>query len=215
MYTEKMNKTKPLLRGHFHQAMFFVALGACLPLLIRCHTLIEKVAVGIYSLCALSMFGISTIYHRINWSPEKRLLWKKLDHCGIYLMIAGTFTPLALLALSDSSRFKLLLTIWTVTFIGILQSLFFVNLPKYISAGIYLIAGYLILPYLKEIGSELGLQSVWLIVGGGVVYSLGAFCYAFKRPVLNPQVFSYHEIFHLFVNAGAALHFCLVNSLIR
>ncbi len=215
VYTQNMITKKPLLRGHFHQAMFFVALGACLPLLIRCQTLTEKISIGVYSLCALSMFGISAIYHRINWSPEKRLLWKKLDHCGIYLMIAGTFTPLAVLALSDTSRFRLLLTIWLVTLAGIFQSLFFVNLPKYISATIYLVAGYLILPYLSEIKNVLGVESIWLIIAGGVVYSIGAICYALKRPVLNPKIFSYHEIFHLFVNAGAILHFCLVNSLVH
>lgn len=206
---------KPLLRGHFHQAMFFIALGAGIPLILRCETKAQFVSVTIYIICALLMFGISTIYHRVNWTPEKRLLWKKLDHAGIYFMIAGTFTPIATLGLNDESAFKLLATIWTVTFIGIIQSLFFVNLPKMISASIYLIAGYLVLPYLSEIKSNIGSLNVWLIASGGIIYSLGAFCYGLKRPVLNPRVFSYHEIFHLFVNLGAALHFSVINGLIH
>lgn len=206
---------KPLLRGHFHQAMFFVVLGACVPLIVRCTTGAQMVAVTIYSVCALIMFGVSTIYHRINWSPRQRLLWKKLDHAGIYLMIAGTFTPVAVLALSEESSLKLLVTIWTVALIGILQSLFFVNLPKILSACLYLIVGYLILPYLSEIKSTIGIKNIGFIIAGGVSYSIGALCYGLKRPFLNPKVFSYHEVFHLFVNLGAVFHFFVINSLIE
>src|SRR5665647_2509646 len=140
--------TKPLLRGHFHQAMFFIALGACLPLIMRCETNLERVAILIYSICALTMFGVSSLYHRVTWTTEQRSLWKKLDHAGIYLMIAGTFTPIALLGLEAASGKKLFITIWSVALIGILQSIFFVNLPKMVSAVIYLVAGYMILPYL-------------------------------------------------------------------
>lgn len=205
---------KPLLRGHFHQAMFFIALGACLTLLLKCESNRKLIAIGIYTVCSLLMFGISTLYHRVNWTPEKRLLWKKLDHAGIYLMIAGTFTPVALLGLAENESTKLLLTIWVVTVVGILQSIFFVNLPKYVSALIYLIAGYLILPYLGELKQSIGPQNMWLIVAGGLTYSVGAICYGLKRPVLNPKIFSYHEIFHLFVNGGATLHFLMIQSLV-
>ena len=206
---------KPVLRGHFHQAMFFVVVGAGFPLIFRCHNFRETVSITIYVTCALAMFGISSLYHRITWTPEKRLVWKKLDHAGIYLMIAGGFTPIAALALSPESGKALLLTIWIVTFVGILQSIFFVNLPKYVSALIYVIAGYLILPYLGEIQTNLGSYNVFLIILGGVAYSLGAISYGLKRPVLNPKVFSYHEIFHIFVNIGAIIHFIVINSLIK
>lgn len=206
---------KPVLRGHFHQGMFFIFFGAGLPLIFRCHNLEERVAISVYVACALLMFGISTVYHRITWTPEKRLFWKKLDHAGIYLMIAGSFTPIAALALNKDSGKVLLATIWSVAFVGILQSIFFVNLPKYISALFYLIAGYLILPYLGEIRENLGSTNVFLIILGGIVYSLGAISYGFKRPVLSPKYFSYHEIFHVFVNIAAAIHFIVISSLIK
>lgn len=106
--------TKPLLRGHFHQAMFFIMLGACVPLLFRCETALQTLSVFVYTFCMLGMFGVSAIYHRKNWDPEKRVLWKKLDHSGIFLMIAGTFTPVALLGLHPESGEKLLLMIWIV-----------------------------------------------------------------------------------------------------
>ena len=205
---------KPLLRGHFHQAMFFIAFGACLPLLMRCESLIQYLSIGAYTICALLMFGISTLYHRINWSVEKRLFWRKLDHCGIYFMIAGTFTPIAALALQPEISKTLLLTIWIVAGFGIIQSLFFVNVPKFVSALLYIITGYLILPYFSELIASIGTAKAMTLLMGGILYTIGAVCYALKRPVLNPKVFSYHEVFHLFVNLGATLHFSVINSLI-
>ncbi len=211
MYNSPM---KPLLRGHFHQAMFFIILGAGLTLILKCDNTTEFLAIGAYVLCALLMFGISALYHRINWIPEKRLLWRKLDHCGIYLMIAGTFTPVATFALPPESTKTLLITIWLVAAFGTLQSLFFVNLPKFVNAIFYLVMGYLILPYLSDLTQRIGDKLTWTLIAGGLLYTIGAICYALKRPVLNPKVFSYHEVFHLFVNLGAALHFSVINSLV-
>jgi hemolysin III len=208
-------KEKPLLRGHFHQAMFFVALGACLPLIFKSEGQLERWAALIYSGGVLAMFGISSLYHRVTWSPERRALWKKLDHAAIYLMIAGTFTPVALLGLEPAAGKTLLLTIWAVAMVGVIQSIFFVNLPKMVSAAIYLVAGYLIVPYMGELYHSLGIINLWLIIAGGIAYSVGALSYGLKRPVLNPKIFSYHEVFHLFVNLGAILHFIVIYSLIR
>jgi hemolysin III len=207
--------TKPLLRGHFHQGMFFVGLGALIPLLFRTHSLNEFIAILIYAVCGLTMFGVSTLYHRVTWSQERRLLWKKMDHAGIYLMIAGSFTPIALLALPESSGKILLAIIWGVAAVGILQSIFFVNVPKYVSSIIYLIAGYLIVPYIGELKISLGILNVWLMFLGGIAYSIGAICYALKWPQFNPKYFGYHEVFHIFVNIGAIFHFFVISSLIN
>lgn len=206
---------KPLLRGHFHQAMFFIALGGLIPLLLRCHNKLEYIAISIYSLCALAMFGISSLYHRIHWNPKQRLLWKKLDHAGIYLMIAGSVTPIALLGLGNPSSQKILFIFWGIALLGILQSLFFVNMPKLLSAFFYLVAGYMITPYLTEINQQIGSQNILFIILGGICYSLGALCYGFKWPKLVPHVLGYHEVFHLFVNFGAAFHFLVIHSLIH
>lgn len=206
--------TKPYLRGHFHQAMFFVALGACVPLILKSNSAIEYIAMLVYTFGILSMFGVSSIYHRITWNPEQRAFMKKLDHAAIYLMIAGTCTPIALLALKDQSQKVFLITIWIITFAGIIQSLFFVNLPKIASAILYLIAGYVVTPYIGEINSAIGSFNVGLIVAGGVIYSLGAICYGFKWPKLKPHMFGYHELFHVFVSIAAIFHFFVINSLL-
>ncbi len=209
-----MTPTKPALRGHFHQAMFFVALGAGVPLVYNSQGFSTRVSVSLYVVCALLTFGISALYHRITWSTDARAIWKKLDHAGIYLMIAGTFTPVAMLGLSAASARNCLMTIWIVALAGIVQSIFFVNIPKIFSALIYLVAGYLIVPYMGELQQTLGSGNVWLLVAGGVTYTLGALCYALKRPVLDPRYFGYHEVFHVLVNAGAILHFFVINDLI-
>jgi hemolysin III len=209
-----MTPMKPALRGHFHQAMFFVVLGAGVPLIYNSQGLSTRVSVGLYVVCALLTFGISALYHRITWSPEKRAIWRKLDHAGIYLMIAGTFTPVAMLGLSAASARDCLATIWVVALAGIIQSVFFVNIPKIFSAVIYLVAGYLIVPYMGELQQSIGSANVWLLVAGGVAYTLGALCYALKRPVLDPRYFGYHEVFHVLVNAGAILHFFVINDLV-
>ena len=208
-----MTPTKPALRGHFHQAMFFVVLGAGVPLIYNSPGFAARASVSVYVVCALLTFGISALYHRITWSPGTRAIWRKLDHAGIYLMIAGTFTPVAVLGLSAASARNCLLTIWIVALAGILQSIFFVNIPKVFSAVIYLVAGYLIVPYMAELQQSIGSAKVWLLVAGGVAYTLGALCYALKRPVLDPRWFGYHEVFHLLVNAGAILHFFVINDL--
>ncbi len=209
-----MTPTKPALRGHFHQAMFFVVLGAGVPLLYNSQGLSTRVSVSVYVVCALLTFGISTLYHRITWSTDARAIWRKLDHAGIYLMIAGTFTPVAMLGLGAASAQNCLMTIWVVALAGIIQSVFFVNIPKIFSALLYLGAGYLIVPYMEEVQQTIGSANVWLLVAGGVAYTLGALCYGLKRPVLDPRYFGYHELFHVLVNAGAILHLFVINDLV-
>ena len=171
-------------------------------------------SVSVYVVCALLTFGISALYHRITWSTDARAIWRKLDHAGIYLMIAGTFTPVAMLGLSAASARDCLMTIWIVALAGIIQSVFFVNIPKIFSAVLYLVAGYLIVPYMGELQQTIGSANVWILVAGGVAYTLGALCYGLKRPVLDPRYFGYHELFHVLVNAGAILHFFVINDLV-
>lgn len=208
-----MKVEKPLLRGHFHQAMFFVSLGAALLLIAKSDSRIEYISTIVYSIALLVMFGISALYHRITWNPTERFLMKRLDHAGIYLMIAGCFTPICLLALPENSGMPLLTLIWIVAFIGIIQSIFFVNISKMYSAILYLIMGYMIVPYFPELTAHIGFINLSLLIGGGIAYSIGAISYGLKRPVFKPLVFGYHEFFHVMVSVGAILHFILIYSI--
>ena len=205
---------KPLLRGHFHQAFFFVTLGACGFLIAKAQTGRDYLALIIYSISLLLMFGISALYHRITWqNPEHRLLMKKLDHSAIYILIAGTFMPLALKGFEWNTALKLILIMWSVALFGIIQSIFFVKLPKFVSSLLYLFMGYFMVPYFPDLMDTLGSTRMWIFISGGIVYSLGALSYGLKYPKLSPTYFSYHEIFHILVCIGAIIHFLVLYSL--
>lgn len=207
--------TKPLLRGHSHQAAFFIAIGACSVLLLNAHGMRTMVAALIYSLSLIGLFGISTLYHRPTWHPHQRMLMRRMDHAAIYILIAGTSTPICLLALSPIAGVKLLQLVWCSALFGIIQSLFWVTAPKWLSSVLYVTVGCLVIPYLPELKAALSMNDVWLILAGGVVYIIGAIIYALKRPNPNPSIFGYHEIFHLLVIAGAAFHFLVIYKLIK
>jgi len=207
---ENKVKTKPLLRGHFHQAFFFISLGASILLLLKCKSEHEFIPVLVYSIALLIMFGVSALYHRIHWEPAPRYFMKRLDHAGIYIMIAGSFTPITLLIMNAEDGPKLLLRVWIFGIVGILQSIFFLNLPKIVSALLYIVMGFLVLPYFKDLLVILGTLKLSLLIGGGLAYTLGAIVYGLKKPAFIPHIFGYHEFFHVMVCLGAVFHFALI-----
>lgn len=206
---------KPLLRGHFHQAAFFFALGACAMLLDKTRGWLQIGAILVYSLSLSGLFGISALYHRPQWSPRMRMWMRRLDHAAIFILIAGTCTPLFLLGIPSDSGKKLLMIVWIAASIGILQSLFWTNAPKWLAALLYVIVGWLAVPYLPELKASLGVLSTTLILAGGIIYTLGAIVYALKRPNPFPKTFGYHEIFHVMVVIAAFTHFIVINGILN
>lgn len=211
-----MNQTllQPRFRGVMHHIMFFVSLVACVPLIFKSTNSVEITSTIVYSIGLLSMFGFSALYHRRRSTIKVKKFLRKLDHSGIFLMIAGTFTPICLLALPVESGIKLLTIIWVVAFIGILQSVFFGNIHRILRASIYLVAGYVALPFISIIFMSLSMSKIILVIAGGIIYSVGAFAYGFKFPKLNPDVFGFHEVFHLLVVIAAIMHFIVIYNLI-
>ena len=209
-----INYQKPLLRGVTHLAMFFISFIACGFLIYYSNTILEITANSVYSIGLCTMFGISALYHRLSCSIKTKLLLRKLDHCGIFIMIAGSFTPICLLALPSDSGNKLLIIVWSLAFIGIIQSIFLTRIHRWLRASLYLIIGYMALPFIKVIYLSLSLYKLVLIGAGGAVYSLGAIGYGLKFPKLNPEIFGFHEMFHLLVVIAAILHFIVIYSLI-
>ncbi|MDZ4675940.1 MAG: hemolysin III family protein [Oligoflexia bacterium] len=210
-----MHSKKPLLRGYLHQEAFFVALGACVLLIAKSSNQTSLLASLIYSLCLLLLFGISTVYHRPHWNPKGRALMKRFDHSAIFLLIAGTFTPICLLALSEKDGSQLLIVIWSAALLGIIQSIFWIKAPKWFTALFYVIMGWIAIPYFHEMQLTLGINNMLLVASGGVVYTVGAVFYAMKKPNFVPGVFGYHELFHLFTIIGVILHFIVVYRLIN
>ena len=209
-----MGKVKPILRGWSHQAMFFVAIGACSLLIAKSINRVQYLSTIIYSFGLLSMLGVSAFYHRIHWGPRQRDILGRLDHCAIYIMIAGTCTPITLLVLNGDSGQTMLISIWIVAAVGIFKSIFFPNLHEMISAIIYLIPGYMITPYVSELLPKLGFSNIALLFIGGILYTIGAICYGMKWPGRNAKWFGYHEFFHLLVCIAATMHFIIIYSII-
>ena len=212
--TKHNEPLKPLLRGHFHQEAFYFSLGACAMLLVKSSTMRELVALIIYCISLTSLFGISALYHRINWQPNTRMWMRRIDHAAIYILIAGTSTPIFLLGLQGDAGLKVLTFIWGAAILGIIKSAIWVKAPKWLAAALYIGAGWMAVPYLDDLRAMMGDLNVLLILLGGVIYSLGAVIYAMKRPNPAPHVFGYHEIFHLLVIVAATLHFIVITRLV-
>ena len=205
----------PRLRGYFHQEAFFVALGACILLIARCSTPTALIECLIYTFGLLILLGTSALYHRVYWPPRTRKILKQADHSAIYLLIAGTTTPVCGLALSPHDGRKLLTLVWIAALIGILKSAFWENAPKPLSAALYVVVGWLAVPYLTELARGLGPTNFSMLVAGGLAYTVGALVYAVRRPNLRPDLFGYHELFHLLTIVGAALHFAVIYQLVK
>jgi hemolysin III len=206
---------KPLLRGVLHQEAAWFALGAGSVLISMSHTVEAAIAAAIYSLSLVFQFAVSGIYHRVQWTTERaRFLMRRADHSAIFVLIAGTYTPISLLGLAEAEGHKLLATIWIGAAVGVLLSLFWVRAPKALVAVIAVILGWTIVPYFAETRRLLG-GDTWVVLAGGIAYTLGAIVYAAKRPNPYPRVFGYHEVFHVLTIIGAVLHFAVVLRIVR
>ncbi len=209
MSTETPAPVKPLLRGVSHQVACAVALVAGALLTRRAPEGDVRRAVMVYTASLATLFGVSALYHRPTWRPRARQWMRRLDHAAIFVLIAGTYTPLSL-ALSPEHRATLLSVVWGGALAGVLQSVLWVTAPKPLIAVIYVVLGWSIAPYVGEVRAGVGATPLALILTGGVAYSVGALVYAKKRPDPAPAVFGYHEVFHALVVVAAALHFAAV-----
>lgn len=205
---------KPLLRGVSHQAAAFVALGAGAVLVALAPSQSARLAALVYGLSLVAMFGVSALYHRPTWSPAARARMRRLDHATIFLLIAGTFTPFAVLGLQGTQTTTLLAIAWGGALLGLLQALFWVHAPKPLTALLYLAMGWAISPYFGELRAALGMPPLLLLLAGGVAYSLGAGVYALRRPDPFPRTFGYHEVFHALVIVASVCHFIAVLGLV-
>lgn len=205
---------KPLLRGHFHQAAFFYSLGICTIMILQAQSNLALISAIIYSISLCGLFGISALYHRPQWSPNARQWLRRIDHAAIYILIAGSATPICLMALTPEIGQKILLMIWPGVILGILQSLFWIKAPKWVATIFYLLVGFSVVPYFPELYSALGFNKIALILMGGFCYTVGALVYALKFPNPIPKYFGYHEIFHILVIVASAFHFYVIFKLV-
>ena len=201
---------KPRLRGVSHQWAFFVSLGAGAALVLAASGPRAVIAMSIYAFSLSAMLGTSALYHRVTWTPEVRRWMRRLDHTMIFVFIAGTYTPFALLVMHGTLAKLVLIVVWATAAAGIVLNLVWISAPYWFSVVVYLSTGWVAIVTLPQLWDEIGPVGVGLIALGGALYSAGAVVYARRKPDPRPQVFGYHEIFHILVIAAAAVQYAAV-----
>ena len=205
-----MDAVRPRLRGVLHQYAFFVSVVCGALLVLGASGAGERVSAVVFAAALATMFGVSALYHRITWRPGPRRWMRRLDHAAIYLLIAGTYTPFALLALSGAWRWTVLAVVWGGALAAIVLKLAWVDAPKWVAAGIALALGWIGVVVLPQLWDHAGVAGILLLAAGGVLYTGGAIVYALGRPDPYPAVFGYHELFHALVIAAAACQYAAV-----
>ena len=205
---------KPRLRGVFHQYAFYVAVVAGGVLVAVSDSGRELLATWIYAAALAAMFGVSALYHRVDWkSPRVRTWMRRLDHSTILLLIAGTYTPFALLAFEGRLADVILVVVWAGAGAGLVLNLLWVDAPTWVTAIVFIALGWVGAVAVPEL-LEFGVAPAALVFAGGALYTVGALAYAFKRPNPVPHVFGYHELFHLLVVGAAITHFVAIAAFV-
>lgn len=168
----------------------------------------------IYGLSLILMFSASASYHLVKAEPTIIRRLRKFDHSAIYILIAGSYTPICILKFTGFWSFGLLAIIWTMAVSGVIVKLFVIKAPRWVTAGIYLVMGWLSIMAVQEMIRALTPFSLWALVIGGLLYSVGAVIYILKKPDPIPDIFGFHEVWHIFVLLGAYAHFAAIFGLI-
>ncbi len=202
---------KPRLRGVSHQWAFAASLVAGVALVLQAGSERAQIATLIYALSVSALFGTSALYHRVNWRTPRVSRWmRRVDHTMIFVLIAGSYTPFALIVLHGSLGAVILVAVWAAAGAGAVFKLVWIDAPGWLIAACYITVGWIAVIAVPELASRLGVVPVGALALGGVLYTSGAIIYARKRPDPRPAVFGYHEIFHLLVVLAAGLQYAVV-----
>lgn len=195
---------RPRLRGFLHLYAFLVSLPLGVGLVLAAPTAKAAAAIAIYAASVSGLLGASALYHRIIWSPARRSQLRRLDHAMISVLIAGSYTPWALLVLDGALAETILVVVWLGALAGIALALFWIDAPKPLTASIYAAIGLPTAASLPELGEKLPSLGVALLLAAGILSALGAAVYALRRPDPVPATFGYHEVYHALTVAALA-----------
>nr|WP_312169162.1 hemolysin III family protein [Microbacterium sp.] len=205
---------RPTWRGWIHAGTFPVAIIAGVLLIIFAQGGAAKWAAAVFMATSLLLFGNSALYHRFDWSPRVKVILKRIDHANILLLIAGTYTPLAVLALPPGKGALLLVLVWSGALLGILFRVFWINAPRWLYVALYLLLGWAAVMYMADLLAA-NVAMMILVIVGGLLYTGGAIVYAVKKPNPWPGHFGFHEIFHVCTVLAFLCHWtaCLLIAL--
>jgi hemolysin III len=200
---------RPRLRGALHQAGFIAAVAVGVAFVVSADGR-DVAPAAVFAASAAVMLGVSTLYHRVTWSPRVRPWMRRADHAGIYLLIAGTYTPVGLLSMHGTLQRVMLAVVWSGAGAAILTKLCWVSSPKWLSAVFGLTLGWVGVIALPQLEHSAGPGAVALLGAGGLAYSAGAIVYARRKPDLFPTVFGYHELFHALTLVALACQYIAI-----
>jgi hemolysin III len=198
---------KPKLRGWIHAGVSPFVLAAVIVLVALSPTSAARWANIVFGISAVLLFGISAVYHRGTWSPRTAAALRRMDHTNIFLIIAGSYTPLAVLLLPAATAKLLLIIVWSGALVGLLMRVFWLGAPRWLYVPIYVALGWVAVAFLPQFWRSGGPAVVWLVVAGGLAYTVGAVVYGLKKPNPSPRWFGFHEIFHALTVAGFTCHY--------
>ena len=205
-----MAAPKPRLRGVLHEYALYASVPLGVALGVLAAGTRAQVSAAVFAGAVVAMFGASALYHRFTWSPSTRLWLRRLDHAGIFGLIAGTYTPFGLLVLHGVWQIVVLSVVWTGAGVAILTKLAWVAAPKWLSAVAGTTLGWVAVAAFPQILNHAGVAAAVLIAVGGVCYTAGGIVYARRKPDPLPHLFGYHEVFHALVIAAVALQYAAV-----
>jgi len=201
---------RPRLRGVLHQAAFLIALLVGPLVVFDVDGPRRQAAAAVFATSVALCFGTSALYHRVSWTPGVRLWMRRLDHAGVYLLIAGTYTPVSLLVLRGAWRPVILAIVWAGATAAIVLKFVWVAAPKWLATVLGLSLGWVAVVALPQLAARLNPAGTVLLVAGGLLYTAGAVVYARRRPDPVPAVFGYHELFHAFTILAAACQYVAI-----
>ncbi|MDH6277239.1 hemolysin III [Aurantimicrobium minutum] len=202
-------EVKPTWRGWIHTGTFPLAIAAGVVLIVLADGPAAKWSSAVFMTTSLLLFGISALYHRFNWSPKTKVMLKRFDHANIFLLIAGTYTPLAVLALPPSKGVLLLVLVWIGATLGILFRVFWVHAPRWLYVALYILLGWAAMMYVVDL-FQANVAMMVLVILGGLAYTAGAVIYGMKKPNPIPGVFGFHEIFHTLTVVAFMCHWTAI-----
>ncbi|MCO1603975.1 PAQR family membrane homeostasis protein TrhA [Desulfosporosinus nitroreducens] len=204
-------KMKEPVNTWTHFVLFVAAIVGLVFLIILSKNNISKlITMTVYGVSMILLYGASSLYHWVRTTPQKELLLKKVDHIAIYLLIAGSYTPVFYYGLEGAWRWAMLSVVWGLAFIGMLLKIWFIHAPRYVSSAFYLSLGWIALVPFLQLIKNLPMGAIILMALGGLTYTVGAIIYATKICDFFPKRFGFHEIFHLFIGAGSIVHYIMI-----